>query len=1519
MSWLNLNQSLNSLKGQITNFASEVLSEAPTEDTSNNTTNSDSAVKELEDKCRGQEIEIAALRKLNDELQASLQSERLSGKNGVREDESSWYWDPPPQTAKPTEYDIENQYKVQIRALQNEVSTLKERETIDLRPDAEEELNRLRDENQNLTSNLEDLDNQHQQAMDRLLSLKKELQKNFEVLRQEHEDLKNSNDEYVTEKKELLLKLGERDTEIKTLKNVKSDLETLHHKYQNLERIHSLLRENAEKFQEENQDLHEEIFKLQEQVTRFEHELEISEKNTEMSEMVSREKYEELIKQLNDLKDTRNSNHDHLYEINIDDNAKSVIENLKREINELRHQLSVKESVTDLDHKSIKSEKVMQLYNKYVNFELPVDYVGEMPSHGDNIVLFKLESVFKTIHSFKKEIDSLEHQLSEKTLNMNHLQTQIDDVTTENDFLTTDIQHYERELNEMKKNNDFLINEIATLKNTSKLEPIIETHEDNLAKLETELADCSKINKTFESEIKRIEKELAEVRKEKVLLQESLNDLKSKYSTMLTELDMCKSQAKEVEELEHETNFEQAKTLKIRLNEIDDLKKRVHTATAKNEQLSIDIHIIENDKVLLTKEIDELKNELQDKRNENKELEVLKITLDRKLEDLENKLDEVIKRKNEIEDDKFKLEEKLLKIENEKFSQLIHDNDDLKKLENEKALLQENLNETNNRNCTLLQTVQDLESKLLHLKHQHDQLLAENNTYIKNISASDQNSDQLQETLKELKAKIVQEEFLNNEIITLKEENQHLVERKLQLEAELLNTDTKILHLEQEFDKLISDLNEKDSLIDNLNSTVTNNNVTIETLNQNVSDLSNSVTIKNEEIERLRKSLEELENKLKTTNENANLTNTELNKVHSNSEEVSKQLLTLNDELSSKNEQISNLTARLEELNNSSANHTCAIDLKDKEIKELNQTIVELTDKLKVTENMTLQNDEYARILHEKETIEKEVIGLKSTVVAKDNELLEIRDRFKQLEKACLEYQALHDSITTEKTELIGLINLKHNESIQYHNEIQRLNHVLLEQTNEFKKTLEEKENVTNLNATNVSESCFHCENLNITLKEKDEIIMGLTHNASDCERLKADLLNASNSINALTQKCDNLDKSLAKQLEIVKKLTAENVQLSEQEQNSTRELERLRHHLVDMEESYTQELMTSEQKLTECQTQLHQVQERAKQNSTVYTSSSIRANQEVETYRNQIKLLEKQREDVQAKLSEAEDARSRSEAALTNLQVVLEQFQLDKERDIKTATEKIRNKIEDLKRENRNLVEDIAKLNYKLEEALAGLQAASRLGDQVETKTAQINDLKEQVRMLQTSVAAAEERYYSTVSNQQDKVDKNLVKNLVLNYVVAASNNLNKTQVLRILSTVLDFNQQECEKLGLVRSANSTDSLATEFVKFLQNESRPRAQLPNMMGIAQGSSRSSTPTSRKNSTIGPHNFEVGHKRNPSTGSNNLLFQNLDSVETSSQRSVDSDQPRVVSQLDTGVNQTRNTEGAILKHVLKDM
>uniref|UniRef100_A0A2A4K7U0 GRIP domain-containing protein n=2 Tax=Heliothis virescens TaxID=7102 RepID=A0A2A4K7U0_HELVI len=1518
MSWLNLNNSLNSLKGQLTNFASEVLSESPAQDIANESLQEDSTVKELEEKCRNQELEIASLKKSVEQLQSSLQSEKLTKKNGLKEEESSWYWDPPPQTSKLSEYDYEKYYKKHIRELQTEITTLKERDTIDLRPDNEVE--RLREENKNLTTNLEDLDSQHQQAMERLLTLKRELQSNFEVLKEEHEDLKTTNEEYAAQNKKLLSTIGERDKELDSARAIKADYDTLQHKYQNLERIHGLLRENAEKFQEENQDLHEEVFKLQEQVTKLEHDIEVTNKHLDLSDMVPRATYEELMKEINELKDRRNSNQIHLDEINIDDNAKGVIETLKRDISELKHKLAQKENggQETVDNKTIKPEKIMQLYNKYVNFELPIDYVGEIPSAGDNIVLFKLESAFKTLHQFKKEIDVLDHQLSEKNLNANHLQTQIDDITTENDFLTTDIQHLERELNEMKKNNDFLISEIANLKNTSKLEPIIETHEDNLAKLETELADSTKMNKVFEGEIKRIMQELDEVRNEKTKLRETLHELKQKYTTMLDEFEMFKSQSKAVAELEMTANNKDHEMIKKSADEIDDLKKRLNAANAKNEQLSIDIHILENDKVLLTKAVADLKVALDEKSYAHKELETLKATLDHKLLDFETKLDEIIRHKQDIESDKHSLQEKVVTLEYQLSTASTVGEEKLAHISTEKRMIAEKLQQVTKENVTLTESIDELKTVIAELQKKEQELLTENTNLKK-----DKDSKVPEETNK-LKTETVQQDLCET---SLKAENKKLLEKKLELEAELSTTDNKIVHLEEEFDKLIADLNEKDSLIDGLNSTVQHNNVTLQTLKAHIADLEKSAAIKNDEILRLRHSVEELTLNLSDTSLKADGNKEELKSLHDEKEELNKQIFSLNDEINLKNNKISTLTWRLEEYEKICEEYKAKISVMGKEVKELSQTIVELNDKLKASNNVTA-NADYAKLVQEKENIEAEITHLQSELAAKEKEVEEVKESLVHAEKMASEYKSIIDSTLVEKTELINLINLKHNESIQYHNEIQRLNHVILEQTNEFKKAIEDKDRLVQN-----SGNCTNCENLRVTLKEKDGIIISLNQTKTDYDKAMADLLAANETIKNLTERCDKLDKNLAAQMETVKKLTAEKLQLSEQEQTSVKELERLRRHLVETEDNYTQELMVSEQKLTECQARLHQVEERAKQNSTVYTSNSIRANQEVETYRNQIKLLEKQREDVQARLSEADDARSRSEAALTNLQVVLEQFQLEKEREIHSATEKIRNKMEEVRRENNGLQAEISRLNLKLEESLAGLQAASRLGDQVETKRAEINDLKEQVRTLQTSVAAAEERYYNAISNQQDKVDKNLVKNLVINYVMTAGgNSTNKTQVLRVLSTVLDFNQSECERLGLARAAPpgspaAPGSLAAEFVRFLQDESRPRQPLPNMMTLAQGNgSRSTTPSSRKNSTIGPPPTaaaipKTGHSRNPSTSSSNLLFQNLDSIETSSQLSRESDrEPRVVTQsLDTGVNQTRNTEGAILKSVLKDM
>lgn len=75
-------------------------------------------------------------------------------------------------------------------------------------------------------------------------------------------------------------------------------------------------------------------------------------------------------------------------------------------------------------------------------------------------------------------------------------------------------------------------------------------------------------------------------------------------------------------------------------------------------------------------------------------------------------------------------------------------------------------------------------------------------------------------------------------------------------------------------------------------------------------------------------------------------------------------------------------------------------------------------------------------------------------------------------------------------------------------------------------------------------------------------------------------------------------------------------------------------------------------------------------------------------------------------------------------------------------------------------------------------------------------------VRTVQDKLHAAEQKLHETESNQADRVDKSLLKNLLIGYITAPNND--KSQILKLISSVLDFNQQESDKVGLNRSHSS-------------------------------------------------------------------------------------------------------------------
>ena len=170
-------------------------------------------------------------------------------------------------------------------------------------------------------------------------------------------------------------------------------------------------------------------------------------------------------------------------------------------------------------------------------------------------------------------------------------------------------------------------------------------------------------------------------------------------------------------------------------------------------------------------------------------------------------------------------------------------------------------------------------------------------------------------------------------------------------------------------------------------------------------------------------------------------------------------------------------------------------------------------------------------------------------------------------------------------------------------------------------------------------------------------------------------------------------------------------------------------------------------------------------------------------------------------------------------------------------------------------------------------------------------------VESLKQQNSDLEKKLSSTESSQTDKIEKTLIKSLLIGYVVSGNPN-DKQQILRMISSVLDFNQMETDKVGLNKQqtgwlgsllgggstgkfktffyntktcshleislfslgTHSKDNLVQAFVEFLEQESQPKSQqsrMPNLLNITHtatsdttAASASTVPASRRTSNV---------------------------------------------------------------------
>ncbi|XP_073689902.1 thyroid receptor-interacting protein 11 [Garra rufa] len=312
-----------------------------------------------------------------------------------------------------------------------------------------------------------------------------------------------------------------------------------------------------------------------------------------------------------------------------------------------------------------------------------------------------------------------------------------------------------------------------------------------------------------------------------------------------------------------------------------------------------------------------------------------------------------------------------------------------------------------------------------------------------------------------------------------------------------------------------------------------------------------------------------------------------------------------------------------------------------------------------------------------------------------------------------------------------------------------------------------------------------------------------------------------------------------------------------DKEQRLKQEVERLRNHLLEIEDSYTREALAAEDREGELRRRVALLDERLTSSSNAVESASQQASLQVESLQEQLNGAVRQRDEALIQLRAAQDQVNQYAVSLSNLQMVLEQFQQEEKAMYSAELEKHKREKGEWRTKAENLQDQAAALQINLDEANAALESASRLTDQLDLKEEQIEDLKKQVDVRQEMLEEAQRKLMNLLNSTEGKVDKVLMKNLYLGYFHTPRNK--RCEVLRLMGNVLGLDRDEITELlqeegksgmtGWVSSwlggravqsvpntpqrpthaQNLNSSFSEMFVKFLEVESTPALPAPKL------------------------------------------------------------------------------------------
>lgn len=520
-----------------------------------------------------------------------------------------------------------------------------------------EKLNQITAENKELNSNIEELDKQHDIAVERILEMKNDVQDKYGKLKEEFDEILKNNEESYDKEKNKWKKENEKvledysilekkfkelekiieDVSFEKRKEVNNTVFDFDQKIEELKVDNTKIQEDFVALQEDNLNLQREFTVLKKQNENIS-----VEKNKIQEDLTALQKDDLLLqKKLEEVKteklrierdfiDYKNQKGTENYVEKVEAEMKNVAETkkvLEENLQKLQSELtSIQDKLTENDIAYKNRVQDLESQNNSMHVELQKQVIDLQSSLNNKMIegnsttgvsfdqlkiLLRnymnydgksideknyLEDFLKSIRDLPAKVELLEKKWSSSSKEISNLNEINSKILHEKETVQADLMHYEIECSELMKNNEILLNEIDNLK-CGKLETIHENSEDSLVILEKQLEDCSNLNQSLEDEYLEVSQKIEFIENEKL-------DMRNKISVLEKDLDEKNLILKEYQE--------QIQNLKIEKSnfifEVNELKSYAENKLEENQNF-IENHQSNEELLALNQSIDSLTNE----------------------------------------------------------------------------------------------------------------------------------------------------------------------------------------------------------------------------------------------------------------------------------------------------------------------------------------------------------------------------------------------------------------------------------------------------------------------------------------------------------------------------------------------------------------------------------------------------------------------------------------------------------------------------------------------------------------------------------------------------------------------------------------------------------------------------------------------------------------------------------------------------------------------------------------------